>query len=104
MAGKLKHHIDKPLASLLAILVVSGALIFASAAFGLLARGSSMSSVFFGHLVLGLGIGLCFLLLLTYIDYRIWRPYTPYIFALTLLATAAVFIPDLGVVHGGGRE
>ncbi|MCE9541685.1 FtsW/RodA/SpoVE family cell cycle protein [Candidatus Kaiserbacteria bacterium] len=104
MAGRTKNRIDKPLASLIAILIISGALIFASAAFGLLARGSSMSSVFFSHLVLGLGLGSVLLVALTYIDYRVWKPYTPYIFALSILATAAVFVPHIGMSHGGGRR
>ena len=104
MAGRTKARVDKPLAALLAVLIISGALIFASAAFGLLARGSSMSSVFFSHLVLGLGLGTVVLLVLTYIDYRTWKPYAPYLFVLALLATAAVFIPQIGASHGGGTR
>ncbi len=104
MIAKLKLRVDKPLALLTAILIVSGAMIFASAAFGLLARGSSMSSVFFSHLVLGLGLGSFFLVALTFIDYKIWRQYAPYLFALSLLATASVFIPHIGFSHGGGTR
>lgn len=104
MASRSKARVDKPLALILGILIVAGALIFASAAFGLLARGSSMSSVFFSHIVLGLGLGSVFLLGLTYIDYRVWKRYAPYIYALTILATAAVFLPHLGATHGGGRR
>ena len=63
-----------------------------------------MSSVVFGHLVLGLGLGTVFLLALTFIDYRLWRPYAPYLFTLAALVTAAVFIPHVGAAHGGGRR
>lgn len=98
-------RIDKPLALLLSLLVVGGAMIFASAAFGLLARGSlNMSSVLFSHLVLGVGLGVVALLVAAYVDYKVWRPYAPYIYALALLATAAVFIPSIGFTHGGGTR
>ncbi|MBM3261786.1 hypothetical protein FJY93_05260 [Candidatus Kaiserbacteria bacterium] len=57
--SKHKHHIDRPLLILLAILVVGGCLIFASASFGYLARsGNSVSSIVFSHVVLGVGLGL----------------------------------------------
>ncbi len=86
------------------MLIVSGALIFTSAAFGLLARGSSMSSVFFSHLALGLGLGSIMLIACCFIDYRIWRTYAPHLFIAALIATAAVFIPQIGFSHGGGTR
>jgi cell division protein FtsW len=102
---KKKLSIDRPLAILLAILIVGGAMLFASAAFGLLARGSSnMSSVFFSHLVLGVGLGLIALVALTFVDYRLYKPYAPYLYGLAILATFAVFIPHIGFAHGGARR
>src|SRR3989338_9706241 len=99
------RSIDKPLAILIALLVGVGAMIFASAAFGLLARGQvGMSSVFFNHLVLGVGAGLVVLIILSYVDYRRLWPYAPHFFVLALLATALVFVPHLGMMHGGGRR
>ncbi len=100
-----RSHIDKPLALLIGALVLAGALIFASAAFGLLARGAeSMSSVAFNHLVLGVGVGTILLVIGAHIDYRRWRPFAPYLFLLALLVTALVFVPQIGVMHGGGRR
>ncbi len=99
------YRIDKTLATLLAIIVVGGSLIFASAAFGLLARGQSgMSSVVFSHLVLGIGAGLAALLFTATFDYHNWRRLAPYLFALALGATALVFVPHVGAAHGGGRR
>lgn len=86
------------------MLVLGGAMIFTSAAFGLVARGSSMSSVFFSHLVLGLGLGSAFLIGLSFVDYRVWRRFAPYLFGASLIATAAVFIPHIGFSHGGGTR
>lgn len=98
-------RIDRPLIILLAILVFGGCLIFASAAFGLLARGAThTSSVVFNHLALGVGLGLVALVACTMIEMRLWRRFAPYIFGLSLIATAAVFVPGLGAEHGGGTR
>ncbi|MDB5238458.1 MAG: hypothetical protein JWM46_728 [Candidatus Kaiserbacteria bacterium] len=100
-----RGHFDKPLMLLIALLVVGGCLIFASAAFGLLARGSTdMSSVVFNHLVLGVGLGLVAMVGFAFFDYRLLRPYAIHIFVLALIGTAAVFVPHLGFSHGGGRR
>ncbi len=98
-------RIDRPLIVLLGILIFGGCLIFTSAAFGLLARGAShTSSVVFNHLVLGVGIGLVALIATSFIEVRLWRRFAPYIFILSLIATALVFIPGLGAEHGGGTR
>lgn len=103
--SKQRTHIDKPLALLLLALVLCGALIFASAAFGLLARGSeNISSVVFNHLVLGVGAGIAALLFTSAVHYRHWRSWAPYIYAFALIATAMVFIPHVGMEFGGGRR
>lgn len=90
-------HIDRPLLSLISILVIGGAMIFASAAFGLLARGTAgMSSVFFSHLVLGVGAGLVALIITSTIDYHQWQRFAPYLFGLALILTVLVFVPHIG--------
>ncbi len=100
-----RSHIDKVLALLIGLLVMGGCFIFASAAFGLLARGTSgMSHIVFSHLVLGVGFGLVLLVITANIDYRRWRPLSPYIFAGALFMTALVFVPHLGASYGGGRR
>ena len=75
----MKHaRIDKPLAFLIFALVTGGSLIFVSAAFGLLGRGfSSITSVAFNHLVLGVGGGTVLLIIALNINYRHWRPFAP---------------------------
>ena len=99
------NRADTILFILLGALVVGGALVFTSAALGLLARGAThISSVVFNHFVLGIGGGLVLLFLGVAIDYKKWRPLAPYIFGITIIATALVFIPGLGFEHGGGRR
>jgi cell division protein FtsW len=100
-----KASVDKPLAVLIGVLVLIGSLVFASAAFGLLARGAThMSSVVFSHLVLGVGVGLVALIVCTMLDYKIWRRFAPHLYVLALIATACVFIPQIGFSHGGGTR
>ncbi len=98
-------RIDRPLIIILAALIFGGCLIFASAAFGLLARGAThTSSVVFNHLALGVGLGLVALVACTVIDVRLWRRYAPYIFGFAIFATLLVFVPGIGAEHGGGRR
>ncbi len=102
---KRRFHIDKTLGFLLAILVVGGSFIFASAAFGLLARGvSGMSSVVFNHLVLGIGAGIVALFIMCAMDYRLWRRWAPYLYGIAVVMTALVFVPHVGATIGGGRR
>ncbi|OGG53451.1 hypothetical protein A3C20_04325 [Candidatus Kaiserbacteria bacterium RIFCSPHIGHO2_02_FULL_55_25] len=102
---KKRAAVDKPLALLILVLLVGGCMIFASAAFGLLARGATnMSSVVFSHLVLGVGLGAIALMTGAAVDYHRWRRFAPYIYALAIIATLAVFIPQIGFGHGGARR
>ena len=98
-------RVDTLLLILLGALVIGGALVFTSAALGLLARGATqISSVVFNHFALGIGAGIVMLLAATTFDYRKWRPFAPYLYAAALIATALVFIPHVGFEHGGGRR
>lgn len=101
----MKTRVDTVLVLTVLALLIGGALIFSSAALGLLARGSThISSVVFNHFVLGIGLGL-FLAAITYVvDMKTWRQFAPYLFGASLIATALVFIPGLGMEHGGGRR
>lgn len=100
-----RTYIDKPLAFIIALLVAGGALIFASAALGLLGRGAgNITSVAANHLILGLGLGLVLMTVAAFVDYKQWRRFAPYIYVLALIATAMVFIPHIGAAHGGGRR
>ena len=96
---------DTGLILILGALVLNGALIFTSAALGLLARGEThISSVVFNHFVLGIGGGTILLILFALFDHKKFRAWAPYIFAGTLLLTVLVFVPFLGFEHGGGKR
>lgn len=100
-----KTSIDGILAGLFFLLLVCGAMIFASAVFGLRARGTiDITSVLFGHLVLGVGVGLTAMIGMALLDYQKLRLYAPYLFGFGILATLLVFVPHLGMEHGGGKR
>jgi cell division protein FtsW len=87
------------------ILVVAGFFIFSSASLGLLARsGASFSSVAFSQFFFGIIGGGIAMLITSNIFYRNWRQYAFYIFIATALCTLAVFIPGLGMTHGGATR
>jgi cell division protein FtsW len=101
----MKSRADTFLILIVGALLLGGALVFSSAALGLLARGAThISSVVFNHLVLGIGGGLVLFFIAFSIDYRKWQPFAPYLYGVALIATALVFIPGLGFEHGGGRR
>ena len=87
------------------VLVCTGAFIFMSASFGLLARaGAGWGSVLFSQFALGLGGGLVVALVTYFLPLRFLRRYAFYFFVLSLLGTLLVFIPGLGLKAGGAAR
>jgi cell division protein FtsW len=96
---------DIVLVILLALLVVAGFLIFSSAALGQLARdGASYTSVATSQFFFGIIGGTIGLFITSNIYYRNWRKSAFYIYFASLVLTAAVFIPGLGMTHGGATR
>jgi cell division protein FtsW len=107
MRPKLKRikQSDKILLGLLGILVTGGFFIFLSASLGLLARGKvSFASIAFNQFFLGIVFGTFLAFVISRIPYRSWRIYSPYLFILSLLATFLVFVPGVGMTHGGASR
>ncbi|MEX2052191.1 MAG: putative peptidoglycan glycosyltransferase FtsW [Candidatus Paceibacterota bacterium] len=97
--------IDRFFLIIVMILVSMGVAMFVSASLGVLAKNKEIFySVLFNQLVLGLGLGLLGMYLAMRIDYKFWRKYSFYIFLASIILTAAVFIPDLGLSHGGATR
>lgn len=95
---------DAWLLSIVVCLIVSGLLIFLSASLGLLARdGASFGTIaltrFFAT-VLGAGVGY----FASVFHYKNLRRYTLAILLISLMLTALVFVPGLGLAHGGARR
>lgn len=96
---------DKPFLIIVGLLLVGGFLIFNSASLGLLTEGGQkFSQVTFNQIVLGLFGGLIACLITWKADYRLWKKYSLLIFAMGLLANILLFIPGIGIAHGGAKR
>lgn len=97
--------IDRSLLILTVLLVICGFFIFSSASLGLLARdGARFSGVAMNQFLFGIVGGGIALLITSSIHYRFWRQYAFYFCIVTALLTLAVFIPKLGIEHGGATR
>ena len=87
-------------------IVISGLLIFTSAALSLLAQdgGASFTRVAVNQLLLGLLLGSVALIVLSRMDYRILKSYSPYIFAISVVLSLAVFLPHVGLSLKGASR
>ncbi len=87
------------------LLVVSGFFIFSSASLGLLTKGSSMfQAVTFNQVVLGLIGGTIAATIASRIPYQYLRKYSFYIYIASIILMCLIFIPGLGMFHGGARR
>ena len=99
------HALDRTLLALTVTLVVIGFFSFSSASLGLLAReGARFSSVAFSQVLFGIVGGSIALFIMSTIHYRTWRQYAFYICIFGVLLTLSVFIPGLGMEHGGAHR
>jgi len=96
---------DKVLFALVVILVTGGFLIFSSASLGLLARsGASFSSVALSQFLFGIIGGGIALFIMSNLHHRHLRKYAFYIFLFACFFTLLVFVPGLGMTHGGATR
>lgn len=102
MRGK---KIDRLFLGIVVTLIFFGVAMFVSASLGILARNPSVFySVLRSQLIFGFGFGFIGMYLALKIDYKFWCKYSFYIFLGSILLTAAVFIPYLGIVHKGAER
>ena len=100
-----KGNVDRVFLSIVVVLIAAGFFIFISSSLGLLARdGARLGAIAFNQLVFGVlvGAGLCFGA--AKIQYRSWRRYSLFIFLGSLIFTSLVFVPGLGLEHGGAKR
>lgn len=101
--AKIEYGIDKPFLIITFILISTGMIIFSSAIIMLIGT-AKYDTVRFNQYGLGLIGGL----LLMYICYKIpisfWRKNSFYIYLGSVIAMIMVFIPGIGISHGGARR
>jgi cell division protein FtsW len=97
--------IDKFFLIVVAILVFFGITMFISASLGILAKNETkFYGVIANQLILGLGFGLVALYFGFAINYKFLRKNALYIFLGAIVLTAMVFIPGVGMEHGGAKR
>src|SRR3989338_5471244 len=101
---KISNPVDRWLFWILALLLSAGFLIFLSASIGLPAsEGASFGSITASRLLsTAIGIGVAYAA--SVLHYRHLRHYAFAIFLSSIVLTGLVFIPGLGVEHGGARR
>jgi cell division protein FtsW len=99
------HQIDRQFFLIIAVLTLFGFFIFVSASLGLLAReGARFGTVTLNQAFLGLFLGSIALIACIRVPYLFWRRYALYLFITALVFCVLVFIPGLGVEHGGAKR
>ena len=97
--------VDIPFFISVSILVVAGYLIFTSASFGLLSKQpAKYANVAFNQTFYGLLLGILACVITSQINYKIYRKYSLFIFLFSIVATLLVFVPVLGIEHGGASR
>jgi cell division protein FtsW len=101
----MKKPVDKQFLAIVILLMVVGYFIFNSASLGLLARGGERyDNVAFSQVFYGLFLGTLAMIGASRIPYQTWRSWSFGIFVGSLILTAAVFIPGIGMEHGGANR
>ncbi len=100
-----KISVDKKLLISILLLVGAGFLIFLSASLGLLARDSvHFGSATFKQIFFGLLPGLALLYIFSIFDYMKWRKLAFLIFAFSIVLNIIIFLPHVGLSHGGATR
>lgn len=98
--------LDKIFLWIVLLLTAAGFFLFTSASLGLLAResGADFSHVFFNQAFFGLFLGLLALFGMSHFHYKHLRKFSFYFFLFAIVLSLAVFIPGIGMAHGGAKR
>ncbi len=97
--------INRPFLFWTICLTVAGFFIFSSASLGVLAKNEiKFSSIAFNQVFFGLFLGSIACIIFARIDYHVWKKYALIFFVFSIVATLLVFVPGIGVEHGGAAR
>lgn len=99
--SKTSNSVDYIFFGIVAALVVLGFVIFASASMGFLTREGARFSSVVGNQLLGILLGALLGYAASHVHYRVWRKFSVYVFIAAVVLTLLVFVPGVGVAHGG---
>ncbi len=86
------------------ILVTVGLFVFLSASFSVFGDISKFKAILFNQLVLGLLGGIALFLITLRIPVELYRKYAVWLYVLGIICLILVFIPHIGVSHGGANR
>ncbi len=100
------QSIDIIFLSITALLALVGLFVFTSASFGLVARrGFSLKDLLFDQVVLGFLVGIIFAIIFAIgFNLKFLQKNALYIFIGSLFVTLLVFVPGVGLEHGGASR
>src|SRR3989338_4691851 len=99
-----KHPVDSYLLWIVFGLTLLGFLIFTSASIGLFAReGARFGSVAMTRII-AITLGAALAYGASIMEYKLLRRYSLFFLLGSVLLTALVFIPGIGIEYGGGRR
>lgn len=101
--AKIESGVDKPFLTITFILITAGLVIFSSAIIMLIGT-AKYDTVRFNQYGLGLGGGLIALYVCYKIPISVWRKFSFYIYVASIISMIMVFIPGIGVFHGGAHR
>lgn len=87
------------------LLLITGFSIFLSASLGIYAQDKAeFTSIVFSQTFFGLILGLIACFITSKVNYKFWRRFSFYIFFFSIITTLLVFVPGIGVSHGGASR
>lgn len=101
MKSSRKKGMDMQFLAVVLFLSFGGFLIFLSAATSVLAKGNANFTKMVITQSVALFLGLLLMFILSHVYYRFWRKYAFVVLMLSIVLTLLVFIPGVGMSHGG---
>lgn len=100
-----KHNPDYVLIISVFVLVVMGLIMLSSASAVVSYENFANNYYYLKHqLIYGALIGLALMIIISKINYRIWKKFAALMLFITILLLLAVFIPGIGFEYGGARR
>jgi cell division protein FtsW len=97
--------VDKFFLGIVFALLGIGILVFVSASLGVLAKNEAkFYGILWNQLVLGFLGGLISMYVISLIPYKFWRKFALHFFIITLCFMLLIFVPGLGIEHGGAKR
>lgn len=97
--------IDRSFLIIVIILISSGFIIFLSASLGLTAQNNvKFSTIVIKQFLTGIVLGGIVAYITSKIEYTFWKKHSLWIFIFSIFLTLLVFVPGIGLEHGGARR